>query len=79
MERQKQMVRISVQVRSGAAGFQVGIQAPSIREALALAGSTYPKSKVRVVFPAELQGYLARKPTAPAGAAGHEQAHAMAA
>jgi hypothetical protein len=75
----QQMVRISVEVWSGGARFRVGIQAPSIRVALALAGSTYPKREVRVVFPAELQGSLARKPTAPAGEAGHEQAHAMAA
>lgn len=74
-----QMARISVQVRSGAARFRVGIQAPSIREALAIAGNRYPSGEVGVVFPAKLQGYTAGKPTTTAEAAGHERAHAVAA
>ena len=65
---ERQMARISVLVRSGTARFRVGIQAPSIREALALARNRYSRGEVRVVFPAELQGYLDGKPAAPAGA-----------
>lgn len=74
---ERQTVRISVRVRSGAASFRVGIQALSISEALALAGSRYPHGEIRVVFPAELRGYLDGKPTAPAGAT--ERTHALAA
>ena len=73
MEQKK--MRISVRVRSGAARFRVGIQAPSIREALALAGRSYPRGEVGVVFPAELRGYLEGKPASGAT----ERTHALAA
>ena len=72
---EQKMVRISVRLRSGAASFRVGIRAPSIGEALALAGRSYPRGEVGVVFPAELQGYLDGKPAAGA----IERTHALAA
>jgi len=74
---EQKMVRISVRVRSGAASFRVGIRARSIGEALALAlaGRSYPRGEVGVVFPAELQGYLDGKPAAGA----IERTHALAA
>ena len=53
----------------------MGIRAPSIGEALALAGRSYPRGEVGVVFPAELRGYLAGKPAAEAT----ERTHALAA
>ena len=74
---ERQMVRISVEVRSGAARFRVGVQAPSISEALALVGSRYPRGEVGVVFPIEPAGFLVREPSAPARVDG--QAHAEAA
>jgi hypothetical protein len=74
---ESQMARISVRVRSGTATFRVDIQALSVSEALALAGSRHPHGEVRVVFPAELRGYLDGKPAAPAGAT--ERTHALAA
>jgi hypothetical protein len=72
---QKKLVRISVRVRSGAASFRVGVQARSIGEALGLAGRSYPRGEVGVVFPAELRCYLDGK---PAGGA-TELTHALAA
>ena len=72
---EQKMVRISVRLRSGAASFRVGIRAPSIGEALALAGGSYPRGEVGVVFPAELRGYLDGKPAAGAT----ERTHALAA
>jgi hypothetical protein len=63
---EQKMVRISVRVRSGAASFRVGIRARSIDEALTLAGRSYPRGEVGVVFPAELRGYLDGKPAAGA-------------
>jgi hypothetical protein len=61
---EQKMVRISVRVRNGAASFRVGIRARSIDEALTLAGRSYPRGEVGVVFPAELRGYLDGKPAA---------------
>ena len=72
---EQKMVRISVRVRSGAASFRVGIRARSIDEALTLAGRSYPRGEVGVVFPAELRGYLDGKPAAGAT----ERTHALAA
>jgi hypothetical protein len=59
---EQKMVRISVRVRNGAASFR----ARSIDEALTLAGRSYPRGEVGVVFPAELRGYLDGKPAAGA-------------
>ena len=69
------MVRVSVEVGSGTARFRVGVRARSIDEALTLAGRSYPRGEVGVVFPAELQGYLDGKPAAGA----IERTHALAA
>ena len=63
---EQKMVRISVRVRNGAASFRVGIRARSIDEALTLAGRSYPRGEVGVLFPAELRGYLDGKPAAGA-------------
>jgi hypothetical protein len=63
---EQKIVRISVRVRNGAASFRVGIRARSIDEALTLAGRSYPRGEVGVVFPAELRGYLDGKPAAGA-------------
>lgn len=63
---EQKMVRISVRVRNGVASFRVGIRARSIDEALTLAGRSYPRGEVGVVFPAELRGYLDGKPAAGA-------------
>ena len=59
---EQKMVRISVRVRNGAARFRTR----SIDEALTLAGRSYPRGEVGVVFPAELRGYLDGKPAAGA-------------
>ena len=72
---EQKVVKISARVRSGAASFRVGIRARSIGEALTLAGRSYPRGEVGIVFPAELRGYLDGKPAAGAT----ERTHAMAA
>ena len=63
---EQKIVRISVRVRNGAASFRMGIRARSIDEALTLAGRSYPRGEVGVLFPAELRGYLDGKPAAGA-------------
>jgi len=62
MEKQ-QMVRISVEVRSGTARFRVGVQAPSIREALSVVGGRYPRGVVEVAFPIEPKGFFVHQQT----------------
>jgi hypothetical protein len=79
MERQQKMAKVSVEVQSGAARFRVGVQARSIREALSLVGSRFPQRDVKVVFPIELEGFLAGEPSALAGMAGSERVLAQAA
>ena len=82
MEQQKQkgqMVKVSVEVRSGAARFRVGVQAPSIREALSLVGGKYPHRVVRVAFPIEPERFLVQEPPGLAGIVGTEPTHQEAA
>ena len=76
---EQQMVRISVEVRSGTARFRVGVQAQSIRKALGVVGGRYPHGVVEVAFPIEPEGFFAREPTAVAGIVGTEQTHQEAA
>ncbi len=78
MEQQK-MVKVSVEVHSGAARFRVGVQARSIREALSLVGGRYARGTVRAVLPLEPKGFLVDEQSALARMAGSDQAHAEAA
>ena len=73
MEQQEQMVRVSVEVRSGTARFRVGVQAQSIRQALGIVAGRYPRGVVKVAFPIEPEGFFVREPSAPARVLGHEQ------
>jgi len=54
----QRMVKLSVEVRSGAARFRVSAQAESIRRALGVVGARYPASEVRVVFPIDPKGFF---------------------
>ena len=76
---EKQMVRISVEVRSGTTRFRVGVQAQSIREALGVVGGRYPRGEVEVAFPIEPEGFFVREPSAPARVLGHERIQMQAA
>jgi hypothetical protein len=60
---EQQMVRISVEVRSGTARFRVGVQAQSIRKALSVVGGRYPHGVVEVVFPIEPEGFFVHQQT----------------
>jgi hypothetical protein len=82
MEQQKQkrqMVKVSVEVRSGAARFRVGVQAPSITDALGVVRRRYPQGKVTVKFPKEPEGSFVKEQSAPAGIVGMEEIHHEAA
>jgi hypothetical protein len=79
-KRQKrQLVKISAEVRSGAACFRVGVQAPNIREALSLVGGKYPHREVRVDFPIEPERFFVQEPPGLAGIVGTEHTHQEAA
>jgi hypothetical protein len=51
-----QMAKISVELHSGAARFAVGVQAPTIQQALNIAAARYPGSVVRVKPPIDQVG-----------------------
>jgi hypothetical protein len=50
------MAKISVEVRSGAARFAVGVQAPTIQQALNFVATRHPGSVARVRRPIDLEG-----------------------
>jgi hypothetical protein len=52
------MVKVSIEVRSGASRFRVGIQASSIRRAVSLVKGSYSSSDVRVIFPIDPEGFF---------------------
>jgi len=58
MEQQKKMVKLSVEVRSGAARFRVGVQARDIRETRRLVGGRYPRGVVQMASPAQAESYF---------------------
>jgi hypothetical protein len=79
MEQQNQMVRVSVEVRSGTARFRVGVQAQSIRRALGMVAGRYPHGVVEVAFPIEPEDFFVRGQSAPARVLGLEQTQKEAA
>ena len=54
----QQMVKVSVEVRSGTARFRVSVQAESIRKALGMVKARYPQGEVGVLFPIEPEGFF---------------------
>jgi hypothetical protein len=56
------MVKVSVEVRNGAARFGVAVQAESIRRAVSLAGDRYSGRGVRVKFPTDPEGSSSKVP-----------------
>ena len=55
------MVRISVEVKSGTATFQVAVQAQSIEQALHVVQYQYPTKKCTVKFPIDPEAFFARE------------------
>jgi len=54
------MVKISVEVRSGTAHFDVGVQAESIHRAVSLVRGRYPRAYVQVKFPIKPESFFVR-------------------
>ncbi len=61
------MVKVSIEVRSDAARFRVGIQASSIQSAVSLAKGLYSVSDIRVVFPIDPEDFFVGDPSAREG------------
>ena len=53
------MVKVSIEVRSGTARFDVGVQAESIRRAMSLVRERYPEANVRLNFPLDPAEFFA--------------------
>jgi hypothetical protein len=67
------VVKVCVEVRSGAARFSVAVRAESIRRALSLAEERYPMGEAGVKFPIEPEGFFVEDPAASrAGPIGFE-------
>jgi hypothetical protein len=58
------MVKVSIEVRSGAARFDVGVQAESIQRAVSFVQERYPKGRVKVKFPIESKSFFVKDRTA---------------
>ena len=69
----QKMVKVSIEVRSGAARFRVGVRARSIPEALSLVAGRHPGRSCRVKFPIEAEGFFVQELAALAGIVEVEQ------
>lgn len=73
------MIRVSLNIQSGAAHFRAAVWAESIERALSLADARYPGCKVKVLFPIDPEAFFVKgpvpasgivRPEAPEGATG---------
>jgi hypothetical protein len=55
------MVKVSIEVRSGAARFDVAVRAESVRRAMELVGRRFPNRDIRAKFPQALEGFYAEQ------------------
>jgi hypothetical protein len=67
------MVKVSMEVRSGAAHFNVAVQAESIQRAVSFVKQRYPKANVKVRFPIEPDSFFVEDPSARRGIGGLER------
>jgi hypothetical protein len=56
------MIKVSVEVREGAARFRVGVQADSINRAMSIMKRRHPDRDVRVVFPIDPERFFVGGP-----------------
>ena len=73
------MVRVSIEVRDGAAHFVVAVRAESIRRAVSIVTGRYPGGDYRVKFPIAPEGFFVNDTAARAGLVGFEQPDVIAA
>jgi hypothetical protein len=58
------MVKVSMEVRIGAAHFDVAVQADSIERAVSFVQERYSKARVKVKFPIEPESFFVEDPSA---------------
>ena len=73
------MVKVSIEVISGAARFQVAVRAESIQRAASIVARRYPGGDCRVKVPIDPEGFFVNETAAGAGIVGLEQPNAIAA
>ena len=73
------MVKVSIEVRSGATRFCVAVQAESIQRAVSLIAGRYPGGDYGVKFPIEPEGFFVKDPAVRAGIVGSERPGEIAA
>ena len=61
------MVKVSVEIRSGAVHFEVAVQAESIQRAVSFVEERYPRSTIKVRFPIEQDSFIVEDRTACTG------------
>ena len=73
------MVKVSIEVRNGAAHFNVAVKAQSIKRAVSVVRGSYPGCAVRVKFPIEPQGFFMNEPAPRTGIVEVDQPDLLAA
>jgi hypothetical protein len=66
------MVKVSIEVRSGAVRFDVAVRAESIKRAVSFVEERYSKANVKVRFPIEPESFFVEDPSARTGMDGPE-------
>ena len=56
------MIKVSMEVRDGAALSRTTVQAESIREAVSITRGRYPGREVRVIFPIDAENFFIEGP-----------------
>lgn len=73
------MIRVVIEVRNGAAHFDVAVQAETIQRAVSLVAARHRASNVRVKFPIDPEGFFVKDPSGQGDLIGHEQPEKVAA
>jgi hypothetical protein len=73
------MVKVSIEISSGATRFEVAVRAESIERAVGLVAERYPKADARVSFPSDPEGFFVEDPAIRTGIVEAEQPAAIAA
>lgn len=73
------MVKVSIEVSSGAARFHVAVRAESIQRAASIVATRYPSVDCRVKVPIDPEGFFVNETAAGAGIVGLERPNLIAA
>jgi hypothetical protein len=73
------VVKVSIEVRSGASRFSVAVQAVSIERAVSLVAARYPGRDCEVKFPIDPEDFFVKDPVARPEIVGFEQPDLIAA